>query len=149
MPSTSHEIARVDPESVGLSRARLENIGAALRADIAAGKLPGAVLAIARGGKLGYLEAFGFLDPQAKVPMPVDAVFSIASMTKPMVSVAALSLYEEGRMMVNEPVAKYLPQLAGMRVATPRALEDAEHVGESTPAKREMTLQDLMRIPRA
>jgi CubicO group peptidase (beta-lactamase class C family) len=144
MPS-SQEIPRADPESVGLSSARLENIAAALRADIAAGKLPGAVIAIARRGKVGYFEAFGFLDKQAEVPMPVDAVFSIASMTKPMVSVAALSLYEEGRMMVNEPVSKYLPQLAGMRVATARALSDAEHAGESVAAKREMTIQGLMR----
>ena len=77
--------------------------------------------------------------------MPVDAVFSIASMTKPLVSVAALSLYEEGRLMVNEPVSKYLPQLADMRVATSRAHTHPEHVGESVHAQREMTIQDLMR----
>jgi CubicO group peptidase (beta-lactamase class C family) len=145
MDSIAQGIARAEPESVGLSRERLERIGTALRSEIAAGKLPGAVLAIARRGKLAYLESFGFLDQQAGTPMPVDAVFSIASMTKPMVSVAALSLYEEGRLMVNEPVSKYLPQLANMRVATARAHSDPERVGESEAAKREMTVQDLMR----
>src|SRR5690348_3681156 len=103
-PSISRPIPRAEPQSLGLSRERLERIGTALRSEIAPGKLPGAVVAIARRGKLGHLEAFGHLDREAKVAMPVDAVFSIASMTKPIVSVAALSLYEEGRLMVNEPV---------------------------------------------
>ena len=144
MQAETLSIPRADPESVGLSRDRLERIGAALRSDIAAGKLPGAVLAIARHGKLAYLEAFGHLDRRAEIPMPSDAVFSIASMTKPIVSVAALSLYEEGRLMVNEPVAKYLPQLAHMTVATARAHTDAGPVGDSVPVRREMTIQDLM-----
>jgi CubicO group peptidase (beta-lactamase class C family) len=145
MQTPSRAIPRVEPESVGLSRERLNRIGAALRSEIAAGKLPGAVLAIARQGKLAYMEAFGYLDRQAEVPMPVDAVFSIASMTKPIVSVAALSLYEEGRLMVNDPVSKYLPQLARMKVATARAHKSAEYVDEGVAAQREMTIQDLMR----
>src|SRR4051812_6276338 len=145
MPAHTQSIPRDDPESVGLSGDRLDRIGTALRAEIASGKLPGAVIAIARGGKLAYLEAFGHLDRQAQTPMPSDAIFSIASMTKPIASVAALSLYEEGGMMVNEPVSRYLPQLANMTVATPRAHADAEHVGESVPVRREMTIQDLMR----
>src|SRR4051812_1639176 len=145
MPAHTQAIPRADPESVGLSRERLGRIGTALRSEIASGKLPGAVIAIARRGKLAYLEAFGYLDAQARTPMPADAIFSIASMTKPVMSVAALSLYEEGRMMVNEPVSRYLPQLAKMTVATPRAHADAERVGESVPVRREITVQDLMR----
>ena len=137
MQSTSQLLPRADPQSVGLSRERLDRIGAALRSEIASGKLPGAVLGIARHGKLAYLEAFGHLDRDAKVPMPVDALFSIASMTKPIVSVAALALYEEGRLLVNEPVSTYLPQFANMTVTR----EDAPAV----PAKRAMTIQDLMR----
>src|SRR5829696_8375391 len=88
MQSTS-PLQRAEPASLGFSPQRLERIGAALRAEIAAGKLPGAVVAIARQGKLAYLESFGYLDRQSEVPMPADAVFSIASMTKPIVSVAA------------------------------------------------------------
>jgi len=139
MTTTPPPIPRTNPESVGLSPHRLERIGAALQADIAGGKLPGAVIAIARHGKLAYLEAFGYLDRQAEVPMPADAIFSIASMTKPLVSVAALSLYEEGRLMVNEPVGKYLPQFTKMRV------RGQEGVADSVPARRDMTIQDLMR----
>jgi CubicO group peptidase (beta-lactamase class C family) len=145
MTQSSAPLQRAEPESLGFSPQRLKRIGAALQAEIAAGKLPGAVVAIARHGKLAYLEAFGYLDRQSEVPMPVDAVFSIASMTKPMASVAALSLYEEGRLMVNAPVSTYLPQLAHMKVATPRAHAAQEPVDESVPAQREMTIQDLMR----
>ena len=126
--------------SLGFCPQRLTRISAALNTEIAAGRLPGAVVAIARHGKLAFFEAFGHLDQQADVPMPKDAVFSIASMTKPLVSVAALSLYEEGRLLVNEPVGKYLPQLAHMRVAAPGG-----NVTESVSACRQMTIQDLMR----
>lgn len=126
--------------SLGFCPQRLQRISAALQTEIAAGRLPGAVLAIARHGKLAFFEAFGHLDQQADVPMPKNAVFSIASMTKPLVSVAALSLYEEGRLLVNEPLGKYLPQLAHMRVATPGG-----NATGSVPARRQMTIQDLMR----
>jgi CubicO group peptidase (beta-lactamase class C family) len=132
----------VDPHTLGLSVDRLQRIAAALNAEIAAGTLPGAVLAIARHGKVGYFETFGHLDPGARVPMTGDAIFSIASMTKPLVTVGALMLYEEGRMMVNEPVEKYLPRLAGMRVADPQCDGSA---ASTIAAVREMTIQDLMR----
>ena len=131
-----------EPESVGLSGERLHRIGVALQKEIADGTLPGATMAIARKGKLAYHAAFGQLDPVAGTPMPEDALFSIASMTKPMAAVGALMLYEEGRMMVNEPVAKYLPQLSRMRVGIPGC--------DGSPAQtvaldREATIQDLMR----
>jgi CubicO group peptidase (beta-lactamase class C family) len=131
-----------DPAAVGFSSERLQRIANAMRAELDAGTLPGGVIAIAREGKLAYYEAFGELDPGARVPMPRDAIFSIASMTKPITAVGALMLYEEGRLMVNEPVGKYLPQLAKMRVGRPGC--------DGSPAMteelaREMTIQDLMR----
>ena len=132
-----------DPQSLGLSTVRLQRIGVALNAEIAAGTLPGAVLAIARHGKVGYFETFGYLDPEARAPMAGDAIFSIASMTKPLVTVGALMLYEQGRMMVNEPVGKYLPRLAGMQVAAPRC--DGSTAAATVAPLREMTIQDLMR----
>src|SRR5687768_6202054 len=110
----SNLLTSAKPNSVGLSSDRLQRIGAALNAEIGSGTLPGAVVAIARHGKLAYHEAFGKLDASASKPMPKEAIFSIASMTKPIVAVAALMLYEEGRLMVNEPIGKYLPQLARM-----------------------------------
>jgi CubicO group peptidase (beta-lactamase class C family) len=134
--------ATTEPTSVGLSPDRLKRIGTAIDAEIAGGTLPGAVVAIARQGKLAYYESFGKLDPAAGTSMPKDAIFSIASMTKPMVAVAALTLYEEGRMMVNEPVGKYLPQLGRMRVGTPGC--DGSPA-QTVALQREATLQDLMR----
>ncbi len=135
-------LAIAEPQAVGLSPQRIQRIAVALEAEIAAGTLPGATMAIARKGKLAYHAAFGQLDPVGGTPMPKDALFSIASMTKPMVTVGALMLYEEGRMMVNEPVGKYLPQLSRMRVGTAGC--------DGSPAQtvalnREATLQDLMR----
>ena len=127
-----------EPHTLGFAPERLQRITMALNAEIAAGTLPGAVLAIARHGKLGYCEAVGHLDPAARTPMTKDAIFSIASMTKPLVSVGALMLSEEGRLMVNEPVAKYLPQLARMRVA------QCDGSAPVAPA-RAMTVEDLMR----
>ena len=131
-----------EPLSLGLSGERLQRIGLALEREVEAGTLPGAVVAVARQGKLAYHEAFGHLDAGARTAMPKDALFSIASMTKPIVTVGALMLYEEGRMMVNEPVGKYLPKLARMRVGTPGC--------DGSPAQtvalaREATIQDLMR----
>ena len=132
-----------EPLELGFSPRRLLRIADALNREIDAGALPGAVLAIARRGRLAYFEAFGHLDPAARAPMPLDAMFSIASMTKPMVAAGALMLMEEGRLMVNEPVAKYLPQLANMRVAAPKC---DESTGWATvPLARAMTIEDLMR----
>src|SRR5687768_16728410 len=84
------------PEEVGMSSQRLDRIGAALRADIDGGRIPGAVVAVARKGKLVYYESFGYLDKNAGTPMPKDAIFTIASMTKPLTTVGALMLYEQG-----------------------------------------------------
>src|SRR5687767_14392722 len=85
----------VKPESVGLSSARLERLAQAIQKDVTAAQMPGAVIAIARKGKLAYYEAFGYVDPPAKRPMPKDAIFALASMTKPMATVATLMLVEE------------------------------------------------------
>jgi CubicO group peptidase (beta-lactamase class C family) len=138
----SKALASDEPGTLGFSRERLRRINVALAAEIARGTLPGAVVAIAREGKLAYYESFGFLDPAARVAMPKDAIFNIASMTKPITAVAALILYEEGGLMVNEPVGKYLPQLGRMRVGTPGC--DGTPA-MTTEAMREITVQDLMR----
>jgi CubicO group peptidase (beta-lactamase class C family) len=131
-----------DPQTLGFAPERLSRINDALEREVAAGTLPGAVIAIARGGQLAYCEAFGHLDPEARTPMPKDALFSIASMTKPMTAVGALMLYEEGRLMVNEPVGKYLPRLARMRVGIPGCDGSPE---QTVDLARDMTIQDLMR----
>jgi CubicO group peptidase (beta-lactamase class C family) len=124
------------PESVGISPQKLAQIDVALQREIELKTMPGAVVAIARKGKLVYYKAFGMLDAEAAIPMPKDAIFRIASMTKPMTVVGALTLAEEGRLILNEPVATYLPQLKNMAVAAQTGTE---------PANRAPTVQDMMR----
>ena len=136
-------LPRAEPETVGMSSARLARIGEVLRADIERGRIPGAVVAIARKGKIVYFEAFGYRDKAAGVPMTTDTIFSIASMTKPMVTVGALQLYEQGRVLIDDPLSKYLPQFANMQVARMDAAEQT--ILDTTPAARQITIQDLMR----
>lgn len=137
-------LPRASAESVGVSGERLDRLGALLTADVESGQLPGAVVAVARRGKLIFYRAFGYLDPAAKTRMPRDAIFAVGSMTAPMVAVGAMSLVEQGRMLVNDPVGKYLPSLARMPVAV-AATDNPDKVGGTTPAMRQPTLHDLMR----
>jgi CubicO group peptidase (beta-lactamase class C family) len=122
------------PEQVGLSSERLDRVGQALRADVERGRIPGAVVLVARKGRIAYIQAVGFRDKAANAPMTADSIFRIASMTKPIVTVAALTLYEEGRLLLSDPVSKYIPALKNRTVGL-----------ERTPAGRDMTIQDLMR----
>ena len=98
-------LPRAKPESVGMSSERLANLDKLLQADIERGRLPGAVVAVARRGKLVYYRAFGHLDKDAGVKMTTDAIFSIASMTKPLAAVATLSLYERGLVRIDDPIS--------------------------------------------
>jgi CubicO group peptidase (beta-lactamase class C family) len=130
-------LPRAEPETVGLSSARLRRIGEALRGDIEAAQLPGAVIGIMRSGKLAHLEAVGHRDPATREPLKTDTIFSIASMTKAMTSTAIMSLVEEGRVLLGDPVSKYLPPLAELKVAEPS--------GAARAPKQLPTIQDLLR----
>src|ERR1700744_3710951 len=129
-------LPRARPEEVGLSPERLARIGATLKADIEAGRIPGAVIAIARHGKLVMLEAYGWRDKAANVAMTTDTIFKIASMTKPMTPVGALMLYEQGKILIDDPLAKYFPKFADMRVAV---RDNGEPVTDTVPALRKIT----------
>jgi CubicO group peptidase (beta-lactamase class C family) len=134
------------PEAVGMSSARLARIRPALEREVAEGRLPGAVVAIAREGRLVHLEASGFLDAEARAPMRADAIFAIASMTKPVCGVAALSLVEEGRLLLSDPVGRHVPPLMEMRVAKPTpGMLSGEGPIETEPQRRPMTVQDAAR----
>jgi CubicO group peptidase (beta-lactamase class C family) len=135
-----------NPESLGFSAARLQRIGGWYRARVDAGALPGAVVAIARNGKLAYLEAVGFQDNARTIPMRPDAIFWIASMTKPVTSVAAMMLVEDGKLELDAPVSQYLPQLKDMQVGVEKA-NPATGKKEIAlePPKRLMTVRDLLR----
>jgi CubicO group peptidase (beta-lactamase class C family) len=136
-------LPRARPEEVGLSSERLARIGETLKADIETGRIPGAVIAIARHGRLVVFDAYGWRDKAAGIPMTTDTIFSIASMTKPMTTVGALMLYERGKMLIDEPLAKYFPKFSTMRVAARDVA--GEPTAETVPANRPITIQDLMR----
>jgi CubicO group peptidase (beta-lactamase class C family) len=139
-------LAPAKPESVGMSSARLARIRPALQREVDEGRFPGGVVAIARDGRLVHLEAVGFLDAAARVPMRADAIFAIASMTKPVCGVAALSLVEEGRLLLSDPVGAYVPPLMSMQVAKPTpAMLSGEGPLELEPQRRPMTVQDAAR----
>ena len=137
------DLPRAKPEEVGISSERLARIGEVLKGDIAAGRIPGAVIAIARHGKLVARDAYGWRDKAAGVPMTTDTIFNIASMTKPMTTVGALMLYERGQLLIGDPLSKYFPKFASMRVAARDA--NGEPTTETLPAERQITIQDLMR----
>jgi CubicO group peptidase (beta-lactamase class C family) len=122
------------PELVGLSSERLKRFTATIGADVERGAIPGLVLMIARSGRVGYAEAIGYRDREANAEMGLDSIFRIASMTKPMVSVAAMQLTEEGQLDIGSPVARYIPEFAKMTVGA-----------ERKAASRTMTVQDLLR----
>jgi len=132
-------------EKMGLSKQRLGRIAAVFRSDVDAGTIPGAVALIARRGELEYLEAFGYRDREKKLPMAVDSIFRIASMTKPMVSVSIMMLVEEGLIRLVNPVSTYLPEMKSVQVG----VEKTDSAGTRTlvlePVRREMTVQDLLR----
>ncbi len=112
---TSTPLVLAAPEELGLSTSRLARLGAALRGEIERGRLPGAVALVGRRGRIGYLESFGRQDPSANLPMTTDSIFRIYSMTKPITSVAAMMLCEQGRFVLNDPIGKYLPELSDLR----------------------------------
>jgi len=111
------DLPRAEPESVGMSSERLGRIATTLRDDVAARKIPGAVLLVARQGKVVQYEAIGKLDPAAgDAPMTKDAIFRIYSMSKPITSVTAMMLVEEGKLKLSDPVTRWIPELGGMQV---------------------------------
>jgi CubicO group peptidase (beta-lactamase class C family) len=137
---TLQPLAPAAPAEIGLSPVRLERLGAVMQGEVQRGRLPGAVALIARRGRIGYFESFGQRDPAVASPMTKDAIFRIYSMTKPITSVAAMMLWEEGRFLLGDPVAKYLPEFSNLQVAVER---DGQL--ERVPAAREPTIQDLLR----
>jgi CubicO group peptidase (beta-lactamase class C family) len=128
------------PEEVGLSQAALDRLSAALEDRISSGHIPGATALVARHGKVAYHRSFGRLDPARETPMGTDAIFRIYSMTKPIVSVAAMMLWEEGRLTLSDPISKYIPAFANTQVGVIS--------GDSytlTGTKNPITVQDLLR----
>jgi CubicO group peptidase (beta-lactamase class C family) len=136
----THVPERAAPESIGFSPAGLSRLTAALAEQIDKKRLPGVVAMIVRRGKLAYFEALGRRDPAYPDAMRPDTIFRIYSMTKPVVSVAAMMLFDEGRLFLGDPVAKYLPEFRDTPVGVVR-----DGVIEHVPPVRAMTVHDLLR----
>lgn len=136
-------LPRGTPEASGLSTERLAHLTAALRMEVEKGRMPGAVVAIARRGKIVYFEAVGYRDAVARVPMTTDTIFNIASMTKPVTAVAALQLLERGQLLMGESLGAYFPAFARSTVATMDAA--GERVTGTVPAARPILIHDLFR----
>ena len=134
------------PEDTGLSSERLRRIPDVLKNDVDKGLIPGAVVLVARHGKIALHEAVGLRDREAGAPMARDTVFRIASMTKPFTSVSAMMLAEEGKLLLADPVSHYLPAFANLKVGIDT--DSATVTLASTtaePLQREMTVHDLLR----
>ena len=133
-------LTRAAPEEVGLSSARLQGLSAVLQGYVDEGRLAGAVALVARRGKIVYLQAFGHRDREAGAPMREDTIFRIASQTKALVSVGVMMLQEEGKLLISDPVGKYLPEFRETTVAVPRESGGYDVVKASRP----ITIRDLL-----
>ncbi|KJC62503.1 hypothetical protein UP10_04140 [Bradyrhizobium sp. LTSPM299] len=135
-----------EPEALGFSSSRLARIAAWQQTQVDAGAFSGAVAAIARNGKVAYLRAVGFRDATRTIPLQPDAIFWIASMTKPVTSVAAMVLVEEGKLDLVAPVHRYLPELKDMMVGVEtKDLATGKIELAREPQKHPMTVEDLLR----
>ena len=132
------------PEEVGLSSAQLKKLEAVTKQHIDDGLVPGAVMLVARRGKVAWLSVQGKRDPAAPDAMQADSIFRIYSMTKPIVSIALMQMVEEGKLQVTDPVAKYLPEIGKMKVGTEVVVDGKPTLHLSDPT-RAMTVQDLLR----
>ena len=139
--SFAQDFKTVKPETVGLSSERLERIGAAVQRSIDDRRIAGAVTLVVRRGEIAWLKAQGMQDREAGKAMHADAIFRICSMTKPITSVAAMMLYEEGHFLLGDPVSKYLPEFKNAKVF----VQPAAGAPYSIPAITEITIRDLLR----
>jgi CubicO group peptidase (beta-lactamase class C family) len=128
------------PESIGLSAAALQRMSDALRREIDKGTVPGATIMVARRGQIGWFDALGKQNPSQAASMAQDTIFRVFSMTKPVVSVGIMMLLEEGHFLLDDPIAKFIPEFASQKVGV-------ENDGrlDLVPLKRPITIQDLLR----
>jgi CubicO group peptidase (beta-lactamase class C family) len=133
------------PPGAHFSKEKLERLGEYFRNEIATGKIPGAVLLIQQHGKPVYSETFGVRDVATKLPITPNTIFRLYSMTKPLTSVAAMMLIDEGKLKLDEPLSKYIPSFASAKVGVEKKLDNGEAALELVPASRPITIEDLMR----
>jgi CubicO group peptidase (beta-lactamase class C family) len=140
-PLNAGDVPLGKPEEAGMSADRLHRIHEAIQRHIDAGEISGAVTLVARRGRIVHFEAHGLMDIESKRPMEKDAIFRIASMSKPITGVAVMMMLEEGKLRLNDPVSKFLPAFANPKVAVPKGNAGEFYV---IPAERELTIRDLL-----
>jgi len=133
-------LPQAKPESLGLSSIRLQRMSDAFKRDIDKGTIPGVTVMVARRGQIGWFDALGKQSPASSTPMAHNSIFRIFSMTKPIVSVGIMMLLEEGHFLLNDPIAKYIPEFSNQKVGV-------ENNGklDLVPLTRPITIQDLLR----
>jgi CubicO group peptidase (beta-lactamase class C family) len=137
----SDDLPRAKPEEVGVSTERLHRVDEVIRRHIDNRHIAGAVTLVARKGRVVHFETQGLKDLQAKTPMTRDTLFRMASSTKPVTGVAVLMMIEEGKVRLNDPVSKFIPEFKGLKVAVQR---EPESPIQFVAAEREITIRDLM-----
>lgn len=142
----SADVSMAKPESVGLSSERLARLDAFMQGYIDRKEVAGVVTLVARHGKVAHLSAQGYRDKENQAPMTEDTVFRIASMTKPITSVALMMLYEEGHFQLRDPVSKWFPEYGEVRVAVPSPPfgEDFKDPYVTVPPKSPITIQQIL-----
>jgi CubicO group peptidase (beta-lactamase class C family) len=133
-------LPQAKPEALGLSPVRLRLMSDAFRREIEKGTIPGVTMMVARRGQIGWFEALGRQNPASPAPMAPNTIFRIFSMTKPIVSIGIMMLLEDGHFLLNDPIAKFIPEFADQKVGV-------ENNGQLdlVPPARPITLQDLLR----
>jgi CubicO group peptidase (beta-lactamase class C family) len=133
------------PAGAHFNREKLQRVGDYLRDKVAQGKIPGAILLIQQHGKPVYHEFFGVRDVATQLPMTDDTIFRLFSMTKPITSVVAMMLIEDGKFRLDDPIAKYLPSFSNVKVGVEKKADDGSKTLELVPPNRPPTILDLMR----
>jgi len=154
VPLPAGPLSTAKPEEVGISSERLKRIGEMVQRHMSAHQVAGAVTLVARRGRIAHFEAHGFMDLESKTPMTKDAIFHIASMTKPVTGVAVMMLVEEGKIRLNDPVSRFIPEFKNIKVAVanvnPNATMPGNRAGDIklpvtlVPPIREVTIRDLL-----
>ena len=131
----------VDPEEVGFSSGQLNKIESYFQDRVDRGEIAGIVTLVSRGGKIAHLSAVGYQDAEHRIPMETDTLFRIYSMTKPIASTALMMLYQDGLFQLNDPLSKFIPEFADLRVLR----EPDGPLDETVAMEREPTIQDVLR----
>ena len=144
LAATAADLGKAAPGQAGFSASRLSRIDDVVKTAIADRQIAGAVVAVARNNKLVYLKSFGKSDAESGRAMTDDTIFRIASMTKPITSVAVMMLQEEGKLLISDPLSKYIPEFKDAKVLVAKDPADPAKGYDTVPAKRAVTLQDLL-----